>query len=175
MFVKFDENNNCIRYGLKEKIDSDCLEVGIDIDWIIDIKRANNLMTISVKELLPEDEIIKFYDNPSEIKKEGNTIRLKTLEELKYEKYKTIQNAMLNDPSLTALRDAMTFQTITESKGASPENKIFTDEQISNFGNYFGSMAKDGHDLSALSLEEITPAIFGQMPELPAGFQNIIK
>jgi hypothetical protein len=54
-------------------------------------------------------------------------------------------------------------------------NIIFTDEQMSEWLEYIGSIAKDGFDVSQFDLEQITPIIFGPMPELPIAYANLIK
>jgi hypothetical protein len=104
----------------------------------------------------------------------ANEIQLKTIDQKKAEVYKKIQNALLNDVNLKELRNAMSFQKMAELTGADVANKVFTDAQIIAWGDYFGVIAKDNHDLSSYTLEQITPAIFGVIPDLPEAYQNII-
>jgi hypothetical protein len=101
-------------------------------------------------------------------------LELKKDIQVKKEKFKKIQNELLHNPLLKELRNAMTFQVIAKGKGSNSENEIFTDDQIKQWGNYFGAIAKNGQDLSGLKLDEITPAIFGKMPSLPEAYQNIL-
>jgi hypothetical protein len=104
----------------------------------------------------------------------ANEIQLKTVDQKKLEAYKAIQNALLNDVNLKELRNAMSFQKMAELTGSDVANKIFTDAQIIAWGDYFGEIAKDNHDLSSYTLEQITPAIFGAIPDLPPAYQDII-
>lgn len=126
--------------------------------------------------LIEEENIESNFNSKNEIyyNQLENKIKLKTLDMLKYEKYKKLQNDMLNNILLKELRNAMTFQVISEQQGANPSNKIFTSEQIAAWGNYFGEIAKDNHDLSGLTIEQINPSIFGIIPEIPQAYQNIV-
>jgi hypothetical protein len=104
-----------------------------------------------------------------------NKIQLKNDESKKYDKYKIIQKEMLNNVQLKELRNAMTFQKMAELTGSDPANKIFTDQQIIDWGNYFGEIAKDNHDLSGLTIEQIDASVFGAMPSIPEAYEDILE
>lgn len=121
--------------------------------------------------LLDENEVSQYYF-PKYVK--GVVVEGKTLIELKQWKFTLLRNKMLNNPLLKELRNAMTSQEVFRNKGSNPNKAIFTDQQIKDWGDYFGNIAKDGQDLTNYSLEEINESIFGTMPEIPEAYQSLI-
>jgi len=174
MFVEFDINGNCIKYGLQEKVNENCLEVGIDIFWKIDIKRNNEISTINVNDMLPGDIVISTYNNPNLIKKTGNTIRLKTNDEKKQEKYIALISKYLNDTKIKAIVDATYRQwSMIGKPGIDQNNIMFTDQECLEWQNFYNALGKDQKDLTSYGLDEINESILN-IPEIPEVFKNII-
>jgi hypothetical protein len=86
-------------------------------------------------------------------------------------KFNKLRNSMMNQfvPLLTGMAIQETFKT----KGSNEEKTIFTNQQIKDWGDYIGQIAKDGQDLSLYTLSQINPSMFGAMPDLPIEYQNI--
>jgi hypothetical protein len=161
-YAKIDSNNNILK--IVDSKENDCLEIGKDIFWKVDVKRNGQIKTIFVNEMLEngKEEVVKFYDNIFELKlSEENgvkTIRFKTLEEKQSENIKIVQQKILN--GLQPLMNAMNFQENSIIKGADNKNKLFSDKQIKDFGNYIGEIANG-------NIEAV-------IPELPEGYKNIL-
>jgi len=162
-YAKIDLNNNILEI-VDSKEDENCLEIGKDIFWKVDVKRSGKVKTIFVNEMLEngKESVMKFYDNLSELKlSEENgikTIRYKTDEEKQLENIKIVQQKILN--GLQPLMNAMNFQENSIIKGADNKNKLFSDKQIKDFGNYIGEIANG-------NIEAV-------IPELPEGYKNIL-
>jgi hypothetical protein len=172
MFAKFDENGNCVHYGVSKKINENYLEIGTDINWIIDIIRQGSTMTINVKNMKSDDEVLYCYSEKDKIKKDGNTIRLKTELELKQDKYEKLKKEITIN-IIKKIIDVISFQNVVLSKGSNIKNSLFTDKQIKEWGDYILKILKNDIDLSKSNNIDIS--IFGDMPELPESLKYLLE
>jgi hypothetical protein len=105
-----------------------------------------------------------------------DNLLLKTNEDKKLEKYIKIQNEILNDPVIYKLIDGIHKQnTSINIPGVSATNIIFTATESADWLNWYYSVAKNNHDLKWLSIEQITPALFGEPPAIPDVYKKIIE
>lgn len=174
-FIKFDENNNLLKIS-DSKIDETYLEIGKDIIWKVDVKRNNQIITISPSEMTENEEVVRFYDNFSQLKVcEENgikTIRFKTNEELKQEKYMSLVIKYLNDPNIKAIVQATMTQLLQSNiPGIDQSNTMFTNQECLDWQNWYNGLAKNQKDLSNYTLEEINELIL-EIPIIPEAFAS---
>jgi hypothetical protein len=172
-YVKIDSSNNILKI-LDSKEDENCLEIGKDIFWKVDVKRNGQIISISPNDMVETEEVVKFYDNVSELKLSVDngvkTIRFKTYDEMKKEKYKTLILKVLNDQNIKSIVSATLTQLLqTNMEGINQSNAIFNNQECLDWQNWYNTLAKDDMDLSGFSLEQINESILN-MPPIPISF-----
>jgi hypothetical protein len=117
-----------------------------------------NAGIIKVSEMNSKDNIIKVFTK-YDYKIINNELVLKTKEDFENEEKLKTQQEILN--KLKPLMDAMTFQEISKSKGAKPENVIFEDADIKKWGDYVSEIAKGNLEINQPEISENIKKLIG--------------
>jgi len=119
---------------------------------------------------------------PVSEKKSGNCfdiVNLKYLKKpdeiLKKEKYGLLCLKILNHPGVKELKTAINDQiNVKNEPGINLENIMFDNAESIAWLNWYYTVAKNNHDLSGLTIEEININMFGEIPTVPESFQRFL-